>query len=96
MTNTVTHTQEEQFIEFLKSKDLNWWHWVSNGWLVVDYSYKQTTTSLSDAVVKIFPNVRFMIFEVTDSPPALWTGFGPDGNGEDKLDMFSWIKSVWQ
>lgn len=96
LTGATNDDEDKRFIEHLEANNMSWWHWLSNSWLVADFSRMQNVVTLRDKAKEIFPGKNIIVFEVTDSMPYNWSGFGPVHETEKKLDMFHWIREVWQ
>lgn len=90
--NNSTKEQDEKFVEFIKSKNLGWWHWLNNTWLLVDDSGILTAADIRDSARDIFTpeyNIVIEIGQTTDT----WSGFGI--KTEDK-NMFAWLHKNWK
>lgn len=90
--NDTTEAQEQQFVEYIKSINVAWWHWLSGTWLIVDRRNGLTASTLRDQVNICFPNVHCLVFELRDDNNT-WSGLGP--NSEEK-NMFTWIRENWK
>lgn len=91
-TNPMSVAQNESLIDYIKQKDLAWWHWIGNFWLLIDYNEKVDCISLRDDLSKLFPGLHFIILDVTTAGSGWWGGFGP--NAGDK-NMFEWLENTW-
>lgn len=90
--NASTAEQEQQFIDYLRSNNFGWWHWISNTWLISDKQGKSKASLFRDKVKEIFIDENILVIEI-NSQKDTWAGFGPVT--EDK-NMFKWIKENWK
>lgn len=90
--NKAVVEQEQEFIKFLESQNLDYWHWLSNLWLVIDLSGTFNAGKLRDEVNRIFPKEHNLIFELNQTFDN-WAGFGPKS---EERNMFSWLQEKWK
>lgn len=88
----LTADEEKQFIEFLQERDLKWWHWIGDLWIV--QSLDDNKKSLQE--IRTFLRERRNSergFICTISDDSSWVGFAE----RDKLDeIFDWVKKNWR
>ena len=89
--NNSTKEQDEEFMTFIRSNNLSWWHWLSNIWLISDKQGKLTASQIRDEIKIIFDNEYNLVLEINNEKDT-WAGFGP--KTEDK-NMFKWLKNNW-
>jgi hypothetical protein len=87
-----TTEQDTAFREYLRASGLNWWHWISDMWLLVDPYGQFSASQLRDKLNEIYPTVRNIVIEIR-SDGDTWSGYGP--KSEDK-NMFTWIRGKWK
>lgn len=87
-----TSERDEAFTGYIKAKNLGWWHWINNFWLLADSSGQLTAEKLRDDLDDLYPKVRKMIFELS-SEGDTWAGFGPKTKDNN---MFDWVDKYWQ
>lgn len=81
--------QDDAFLEYIKKNNLNWWHWINNLWLLIDYSGNLSAVQLRDLLQTYYPEINCIVFEHNDEP---WAGRGP--GGQDR-NMFTWLNGTW-
>lgn len=86
---SITNQENKNFNEFLKSKKVRWWHWLSNTWLIVDSSDSLNSEELCNKSIEIFDNRRNIILDISSKK---WSGYGPQ---EENEDMFKWFDKNW-
>ena len=86
----LTAQEVENFSAYIKEKQLYWWHWLSNTWLLIDHTEAVNTQELRDKATRIFGGKSNLVQEIPQG--GAWYGYGP--NGPDK-NMFKWIKDNW-
>jgi hypothetical protein len=87
-----TKEQNQEFIEFIRGRQLGWWHWISNFWLLTDPGGKLSAIELRLELGKIYPGVHTLVLELSEKDDT-WSGFGP--KGEDR-NMFKWLNDYWK
>jgi hypothetical protein len=88
--NGIKKDDEKDFIEFLRSKNILWWHWIEGCWLLVDESDEDNKIVIRDYLKELESSRRCLIFEIENT--GNWIGFGP----KTPKNMFSWLKSTWK
>ena len=81
-----TDAQNKEFFRYLNKHHLNWWHWISNFWLIVDENGQLSASRLTDDLGEIYPNVNTIAIEL-EGDSDTWSGFGPAGEDNEK-NMF--------
>jgi len=82
--------QDELFLAWLKEKNVGWWHWLTNSWLISNNRGHLTASEIRDKARDIYGCNNFVIeLQGTDDT---WSGFGPNA---DKRNMFEWIRDNW-
>jgi hypothetical protein len=88
---TLTKDEEKQFIEFLRSKKILWWHWVNGFWLLVDNSEHDHQYEIRDFLHQLPNSRRGIVLDIVGN--SYWAGFGPT---KPENNMFKWLKSTWK
>jgi hypothetical protein len=87
-TDPLTPDKEKALSEALK--DVAWWHWLPNFWLVHDPNAKYTAMAIRDTIRRIDATVRCLVVEVE---PVTWAALTrKDAQGRD---MAAWIRTRW-
>jgi len=89
--DSISSTNEEAFIEYMKDRDCSWWHWIANCWLVVDYSGKVSSKDLRDVIMRNSPLANSLVLEVPKG--GSWHGLGPAT--KERRNMFRWLAEIW-
>ena len=88
-----TTAQDQAFKDWLNSKSLGWWHWISGSWLVVDHFGILSAMDFRDALGQTHPGIRSLVVEL---PPGdvshKWAGFGPN---TPQNSMANWLNETW-
>ncbi|HXP50751.1 MAG TPA: hypothetical protein VN922_12390 [Bacteroidia bacterium] len=87
-----TNPQSVEFVEWLNSFKVGWWHWLNNVWLISDVNGKLTETEIRDKAMALFTGQNLIVLRI-DQTTDSWAGFGPN-NGEK--NMFPWLKDYWK
>lgn len=82
----ISTEDEKNFIEYLRTNRLGWWHWLNNFWLIVDKHDNITAANLRDELKKYSGFRRGIVMQVEK---VTWAGF------RDDPKMFDWVKSTW-
>lgn len=86
----MTADQEKQFIAFLRSKKMGWWHRVSNFWLITSKSDEVDASFIRDNLRTIGTakptSLVMQIHEDID-----WAGLFAETSG----DTFEWLGKTW-
>jgi len=90
--NSSTVDQDQELIKFLDLEKLDYWHWLSNMWLVVDIDGKKNASELSDSLMSIYTGENVIVLEL-DATSDSWSGFGPKGESKN---MFTWLHEKWE
>jgi len=90
--NESTSEQDKEFIKYIKSEKIGWWHWIDNLWMLRTTNEKISAQSLRDKIGEIYPSVRIMVFELGEKRDT-WSGRGPK---TEEKNMFTWIKKNWK
>jgi hypothetical protein len=83
-----TCTKEQEEAVRLSIKDLTWWHWLPNVWLLTDTTGAFSAITLRDHIRKAIPMVYILVFELNDKGDT-WAGYGPS---TEQRNMFDWIR----
>ena len=89
MLESATKEQNDQFLKWIESKELAWWHWLSNAWLIHNRTDNVTSEEISTEANKIFGGLNF-VSQVR--PEGTWYGWGPSSSDRN---MFEWIRNTW-
>lgn len=84
-----TKEQDEKFVSYLNQRNLAWWHWISNFWIITDDKGSIKASELRDIVRKAYFVENNLILELPDTIKN-WAGYGPS---TQKNNMFTWIKN---
>lgn len=83
--------QDEAFKEYVRSRGLGWWHWLTNLWLLTDASGQLTASEIRDVLTEIYPRVHALVLELRGDDDT-WSGIGPK---TEKRNMFKWLHKNW-
>jgi hypothetical protein len=83
----MTKPQEEEFLAYIRSERMGWWHWISNFWLLIDRHDAVTASAIRDKLREISEPSRCLVMQVDH---ITWSGMRNDPK------MFEWIKSTWK
>lgn len=83
--------QSEDFIKWIKEKNLAWWHWIQGSWLIVDAGGDFSVGEIRDKAHEIFGDSNVLVIQVRGNMGA-WSGYGPASEGKD---MFKWLRETW-
>lgn len=89
--DSATKEQNDTFREFLKSRGLGWWHWLTNLWLVADGAGRLTAQEIRDVLRQHYPSVHTLVLELREDDDT-WSGFGPSS---ETKNMFKWLRQNW-
>jgi len=89
----MTKKETDEFVAFLREKGLGWWHWINDFWLLVDRQDRVNAEQLREKLNEIAPERTKLVMEVRED--LGWSGFGPNATGEDKNNMFRWLRDTW-
>lgn len=87
-----TSEQDKIFINYLKAKNVGWWHWLNNLWLIYTDTGDLTARKIRDDLNVIYPTTNKIIFELSGDSDT-WSGFGPSS---EERNMFKWIHENWK
>ena len=87
-----TKEQDQLFIKYIEENGLEWWHWLSHTWLLVNPSGNISIEVLRDKVLEIYKSEYNLVVEITVNQDT-WAGFGPL---TDEKNMFEWLHSNWK
>lgn len=90
INGNATAQEDERFSAYLKEKNVGWWHWLSNTWLVVDSLGIVDAKDLRDKAIEVYKGKNNLVLEVS---VGSWFGYGPT---TPDRDMFKWIKENWE
>jgi hypothetical protein len=90
--DNTTPEQNEEFKAYVVGAGLNWWHWISNVWLLIDNEGKWGITQLREKVREFYPGETVLVLELGPYDDT-WSGFGPKG---EKQNMFPWLEDNWK
>jgi hypothetical protein len=83
-------SQEKQFREYIGTKGA-WWHWIDNLWLMTTANESASATDIRDAIQKIKPTARVVVFEF---PEDITWASSANKNAQGKK-ISDWLKSPW-
>ena len=86
----MTWAEDRAFVEWLRTKNLEWWHWIHGFWLVTTRSGDVSTEEIRNQLRKRTDGKDIMVLEI--GRPTTWSGYGPDTR---ERDMFKWIRGAW-
>jgi hypothetical protein len=86
----LTKEDEKNFIDFLRSKGILWWHWINDFWMLVEKEGEDSKTQIRDFLRALESSRRGLVIEIEGE--ARWAGFGPK---LPEKDMFKWLRSTW-
>jgi hypothetical protein len=86
----MTLTEDTAFVEWIRTKNLGWWHWIPGFWLITTKSGGVSTEDIRNQLRKITGRKDVMVLEI--QKPMTWSGYGPDTR---ERDMFKWIRGTW-
>lgn len=87
----LTPAQSKLVTSDLKDKQLAWWHWIDDVWLVVDKKGEFSASEIRDSL-KVIARQRMIVIELGTSRDT-WAGVRTN-DSEGK--MFDWLKRVWK
>lgn len=85
-------TKEQEEAIRLSFKDLTWWHWLPNAWLLSDPAGAYSALGIRNHIQVVVPNLYVMVFELNATGDT-WAGFGPSAA---ERNMFDWIRRNWE
>jgi hypothetical protein len=86
-TANLTPEKEKEFIAYIRSIGLAWWHWLPNFWLIKDSKDAATAASLRDAL----RNEECLVMEINED--ITWANRGNRNSaGKSPTD---WLKNSW-
>ena len=91
MLDSSTQEQNQAFLAFIQNQSLNWWHWLTNSWLIIGANV--SADEISAKVQQIYPNIHHLVIELRTDGTEEWYGFGPSG---EKRNMFPWLQQYWK
>jgi hypothetical protein len=71
---------------FHNTKDVGFWHWFTDAWLVTDSTMKWTAPQLRNALKEIVPRLQLLVLQI--DKVSSFAAFGDD-------QMFPWLRDVW-
>ena len=86
----MTLIEGSAFVEWIKTKNFGWWHWIPGFWLITAKSGDVSTEEIRNQLRKITDRKDIMVLEI--EKPKTWSGYGPDTR---ERDMFRWIRGAW-
>jgi len=92
--DSCTPEQSDAITQYFKDKNVGWWHWLTNLWLVSDSKGQFKASDIRNALKEIAPGVYTMVLEIRKDGDT-WSGLGP-GLGPGEKDMFKWIRNNWK
>jgi hypothetical protein len=84
----ITTEQEKSFIEYISAKQMGWWHWIPNFWLILGLN-TPSCSEIRDELHRLAPSETIMVVEVS---PVSWAGYGPNAG---EKNMFPWFAENW-
>ena len=88
-TDPITSDQASAFRDWLTDKEIGWWHWIDNVWLLETCAPDIDASSIRAQVTQIVPDLTCLVSEVNT---LSWSGYGPKS---EKQDMFEWLQDCW-
>ena len=85
MVNDGTSEQQNQITQYFRNKEVGWWHWLSDVWLVVDSKNQLKASKLRDELNDLVPGVRKIVLEVEG---GTWSAYCHS-------DSFDWLHGNW-
>jgi hypothetical protein len=92
LVDNTTADQNKAFRDFVEASGLNWWHWISNAWLLIDQKGTWKASQLRDKAKEVYPGENTFVAELRPDDDT-WSGFGPS---TEKRNMFKWIEQNWK
>ena len=86
----MTNLDDAAFMEFLKEKNVDWWHWLPGVWMMISDDDKISTEVIRDKLRDITGRKHSVIIEVSEHGD--WSGFGPTTT---EKNMFKWLHDKW-
>ena len=83
--------QNDAFLQAIKEKNVGYWHWLDNTWLITNSSGALSASELISMVKSTHPGIYCLVTEIHSSGTT-WAGFGP--KSEEK-NMFKWLHENW-
>ena len=93
LLDSATPEQDAAFREWIATKGLKYWHWLSQTWLLVDTKGRVDMPKIRAAARERYDNCHMLVLELrpSESKYDSWAGYGPTG----KKSMFTWLKGNW-
>lgn len=85
-----TEEQDNLFLDYIKENEFNWWHWIKNFWIIIDYKDTINSLTLRDKVSEIYGS-RNLVLEFEKKG---WGGFGPNSDEPGGKNMFNWLNNI--
>src|SRR5690348_12613400 len=92
LVESSTDEQNTEFLEWIKAKNLGWWHWFQNAWLLTNSQGHLSSEVIRDELKSFFGTANTFVMELTNYDGA-WSGFGPN---TEKKNMFKWLHDNWK
>lgn len=86
MVDDATPPEQDAVTKYLQTLSYGFWHYFSDGWLIVDRSSTLTAPMLRDKLKQLVPGKTTLVVPMNN--PAEWAGFGTTEN-------FQWLHDVW-
>jgi hypothetical protein len=87
MTQDATTAEQLAITDHFKAKGWGWWHWFTQGWLLVDGTGQSSVANVRDEINQICPDLRHFVFEVV--PGSAWAGLAP-------TEWAEWFTANWK
>lgn len=84
--------QDDAFLDWIKEHQLGWWHWMRDGWLLIDPKERFSVSDIRDQIKTTHGTLTSMVIEIKGSEDT-WAGFGPN---KGEKNMFDWLKRTWK
>lgn len=86
--------RDRDFIDYLNSNGLGWWHWIDNFWLITVQDDIEMSSEKLQNKVNLFSDspIRNMVIELHGT--HTWAGHGPNGS-EGGKNMFEWMHNTF-
>jgi len=86
----MTLSEDSAFVEWIREKNLGWWHWIPGFWLVASKPGNASTEEIRNQLRRITGRKDIIVLEI--GKPMTWSGYGPNMR---ERDMFKWIRGTW-
>lgn len=81
-TSNATAEQQNAITRLLASKDVGYWHWIADTWIVKDSTDSLKASSLRDEIRAVSNGCSVLVMKAEVNT---WAGYG-------KKNMFKWLR----